>query len=219
MEKIKVLLAEDHTIVRKGIRALLAAEADIEVVGEAENGRVAVERVQELAPDVVVMDITMPELNGIEATCQIRRRFPRVKVLMLSMHSNEDYVVQVLRCGASGYLVKETLPAELVSAIRAVSRGEAFLSPSISRKVIDEYVRHAEITATEEPHEKLTEREREVLQLIAEGRRNRQIARRLHISEKTVETHRANLMSKLDLHATADLTRYAIRRGIISLSG
>lgn len=218
MKKIKVLLADDHTIVRKGLRSLLEDDKDIEVVDEAEDGREALEKAERLQPDVVVMDIAMPGLNGVEATRQIKKHFPEIKVLILSMHANEEYIFQTLRAGASAYLVKKAAPRDLISAIQAAKRGESFLSPSISRTVIEEYIRKAEkTTEDEDPFEKLTDREREVLQLIAEGLSNRTIAKRLYISTKTVETHRAHLMEKLNTHSTADLTKYAIRKGLISL--
>jgi len=216
MARIRVLLAEDHTIVRKGLRSLLDDEADIQVIGEAEDGRQAVEEVERLLPDVVLMDITMPGLNGLEAARRIKKRFPEVKVLVLTMHSNEEYIFQVLRAGASGYLVKQAAPAELVWAIQAIHRGDSFLSPSISRKVIEDYTRRAEATEVRDSFDRLTGREREILQLIAEGHTNREIAELLHLSAKTVETHRAHLMGKLDIHNVAELTQYAIRRGVIA---
>ena len=217
MSEIRVLLAEDHTIVRKGLRSLLDAEATITVVGEAENGRQAIDQVGQLLPDVVVMDIGMPGLNGLEATRQIKKRFPEVQVLILTVHTGEEYVLQILRAGASGYLVKQAAPTDLVQAIQAAHRGGIFLSPSISKKVIEEYLQHAGATAELDSYEKLTDREREVLQLIAEGHSTRRIAEQLHISVKTVETHRAHLMDKLELRSTAVLTQYAIRKGVISL--
>ena len=217
MHKITVLLAEDHTIVRKGIRSLLDAEPDLEVVGEAENGREALEKVEQLSPDIVLMDSTMPILNGLEATRQVRKRFPDVKVLVLTMHTNEEYILQFLQVGASGYLVKQTAPQELVSAIQAVHRGDCFLSPSISKTVIEEYVRQAKAAGTEDSYEKLTDREREVLQLITEGFSNREVAEQLHISVKTVGVHRINLMHKLNIHNMTELTKYALRKGVISL--
>ncbi len=218
MKKIKVLLAEDHTIVRKGIRSLLDDDKDIEVVDEAEDGREAIEKAEKLQPDVVVMDITMPGLNGLEATRQIKKHFPEIKVLILSMHANEEYIFQTLRAGASGYLIKKAAPRDLILAIQAAKRGESFLSPSISRTVIEEYIKKAEKTNEEEgPFERLTDREREVLQLIAEGYSNREIADKLYISTKTVETHRSHLMEKLNINNVADLTKYAIRKGLISL--
>lgn len=217
MDKTRVLLAEDHTIVRKGLRSLLDKETGIKVVGEAEDGRKAIVKAEELHPDVVVMDIAMPGLNGLEATRQIKKRFPDMKIIILTMHANEEYILQSLKAGASGYLVKKAAPAELISAINAVHKGDSFLSPSISRTVIDEYIRRSkEISEGEEGFEQLTVREREVLQLIAEGHKTREIAELLYISIKTVETHRSHIMNKLDIHSTAELTRYAIRKGIIS---
>ncbi|MBE9547617.1 MAG: response regulator transcription factor, partial [Proteobacteria bacterium] len=214
MERTRVLLAEDHTIVRKGLRSLLDKETGIKVVGEAEDGRKAIVKAEELHPDVVVMDIAMPGLNGLEATRQIKKRFPDMKIIILTMHANEEYILQSLKAGASGYLVKKAAPAELISAINAVHKGDSFLSPSISRTVIDEYIRRSkEISEGKEGFEQLTVREREVLQLIAEGRKTREIAELLYISIKTVETHRSHIMNKLDIHSTAELTRYAIRKG------
>ncbi len=217
MNKIRVLLAEDHTIVRKGIRSLLDEERDMEVVGEADNGRDAVAQAQLLTPDIVVMDHTMPLLNGLEATRQIRKLLPAVQVLILTMHTNEEYIFQFLQAGAAGYLVKQTAPTELVAAIRVIHAGDSFLSPTISKAVIDEYVRVGESSGKATPDGGLTEREREVLQLIVEGHTNQAIAQQLQISVKTVGVHRLNLMQKLDLHNLADLTKYAIRNGIISL--
>jgi DNA-binding NarL/FixJ family response regulator len=215
MNKISVLLVDDHTIVRKGLRSLLDAEADIQVIGEAEDGREAVEKVGRLRPQVVVMDITMPGLNGLEATRQIKERFPQVQVVVLTMHTAEEYIFQILRAGTSGYVVKRAAPSELISAVRAAYRGESFLSPSVSRTVIQEYLRQAGALAGENSYETLTPREREVLQLLAEGHSNRRIAELLCLSVKTVQSHRANLMRKLDIHSTAELTQYAIRKGVI----
>ena len=217
MDKTRVLLVEDHTIVRKGLRSLLDKETGIKVVEEAEDGREAILKAEELHPDVVVMDIAMPGLNGLEATRQIKKRFPDIKIIILTMHANEEYILQSLKAGASGYLIKKAAPVELISAINAVHKGNSFLSPSISRTVIDEYIRRSkEISEGAEGFEQLTVREREVLQLIAEGHKTREIAELLYISIKTVETHRAHIMNKLDIHSTAELTRYAIRKGIIS---
>ncbi len=217
MTRIRVLLVDDHTIVRKGIRSLLDAEANIEVVGEADNGREAVEKTEKLLPDLIVMDHTMPILNGLEATRQIRQRNPEIQVLILTMHTNEEYVFQFLQAGAAGYLIKESAPNELVAAIHAVHRGESFLSPTASRAVIDEYVRRAQTAAPIDSYDHLTPREREVLQLVAEGCTNREIAEELVISAKTAAVHRTNVMQKLDLHSMAEVTKYAIRKGIISL--
>lgn len=217
MPKIKVLLAEDHTIVRKGITSLLAAEADIEVVGEAEDGQEAVEKTEQLGPDVVLMDNTMPVLNGLEATRQIKKRFPEIKVLVLTMHTTEEYIQQFLQAGASGYLIKKTAPKELVTAIHAVYRGDSYLSPAVSNVIIEGYLHQAATTTSEDSYEKLTDRERQVLQMITEGVSNREIAERLHLSVKTVNNHRMNLMDKLNIHNTAKLVKYAIRKGVISL--
>ena len=216
MSNIRVLLAEDHTIVRKGLRSLLESEADLEVVGEAEEGRQAVQMVRQLLPDVVVMDISMPGLNGLEATRQIKAQFPEVKIVILSRHTDEEYVLQTLRAKASGYVVKKAAPAELLLAIQAAHHGDFFLSPAISRGAVEEYRRHAGETM-EDSHDRLTDREREVLQLIAEGYSSRQIADLLCIAEKTVRAHRANLMDKLNIHSTAGLTRYAIYKRVVSL--
>ncbi len=217
MNKIKVLLADDHTIVRKGIRSLLDHEPNIEVVGEAEDGQEAVKQVESLNPDVVLMDITMPRLTGLEATRQIKKLFPNVKVLVLTMYTNEEYVLQLLRAGAAGYLIKQSAPAELLSAIQAVYRGDTFLSPAISKVIVQEYLRHTGGALQDDSYDTLTVREREILQLIAEGHTNREIADNLDISVKTVGVHRVNLMEKLDIHNTTELIKYAIRKGIISL--
>ena len=214
MSKIRVLLAEDHTIVRKGLRALLEEEASIEVIGEAEDGREAVQKTQELLPDVVLMDLSMPGLSGLEATRQIKKRVPEVKVVVLTRHANEEYVFQILRAGALGYVVKKAAPTELILAIQSVYRGDSFLSPAISRPVIEEYIRKAE-AMVENRYDTLTNREREVLQLIAEGHSSREIAGLLHITERTVRTHRGHLMDKLDIHSTAELAQYAVRKGVI----
>jgi DNA-binding NarL/FixJ family response regulator len=217
MDVIKVLLADDHTIVRKGLRSLLESENGILVVGEAADGREAIDQVGRLRPDVVIMDIGMPGLNGLESTRQIKARYANIQVLILTVHTSEEYVFQILRAGASGYVLKRAAPKELISAIQAVNRGEAFLSPSISRKVVDEFVKNGAATTEWDSYEKLTPREREVLQLIAEGHPTRVIAELLHISVKTAETHRAHLMDKLDMRSTAELTRYAISKGVITV--
>jgi DNA-binding NarL/FixJ family response regulator len=216
MGKIRVLVVDDHTMVRKGLCSLLEAKPDIEVVGEAEDGREAIEKVEALLPDVVLMDITMPRLNGLEATRQIKRLFPKVKIVALTMYTNEEYIQQFLQAGASGYVVKQAAPAELMSAIQAVYRGDSFLSPLISKTVIDEYLKRTEPAASSE-QAKLTDREREVLQLIAEGCSNREIAQKLQISIKTAGVHRTNLMEKIGIHNVTDLVKYALRKGIIRL--
>jgi DNA-binding NarL/FixJ family response regulator len=216
MGKIRVLLAEDHTIVRKGLRALLEGQSGVDVVAEAEEGRQAVRLAEQLRPDVVLMDFSMPGLNGLEATRQIIERIPGTKVLVLTRHMNQEYVDRILEAGASGYLVKKSAPEELVLAIQAVQRGDSYLDPAITTTVIRGYLGKSKPEG-EDRYEKLTPRQREVLQLIAEGRANREIAAILHVSVKTVENHRASLMKALDLHSTAELTQYAIRTGIISL--
>lgn len=217
MNKIRVVLADDHTILRTGLRSLLENPGNIEVIGEAEDGREAVKQVERMRPDVVLMDIAMPGLNGLEATRQIKHRFPGVKVLILTMHTTEEYIVQIFGAGASGYVVKRAAVAELVTAIQAVHQGDSFISPSISGTVIEGYLKQARTGDKVEWHDSLTEREREVLQLIAEGYSSREIAERLVITENTVRAHRANLMSKLSLHSTAELTQFAIRKGVITL--
>lgn len=216
MGKIRVLLAEDHTIVRKGLRALLEGQAGIEVIAEAEEGSQAVRLAEQFGPDVVLMDFSMPVLNGLEATRQIRERVPGTKVLVLTRHTNQEYVDRILEAGASGYLVKKSAPEELVIAIQAVHRGDSYLDPAISTTIIRGYLGKSK-TNGEDRYDRLTARQREVLQLIAEGRANREIAAMLQVSVKTVENHRAHLMEALDLHSTAKLTQYAIRKGVISL--
>ncbi|MBM9514029.1 response regulator [Desulfogranum marinum] len=218
MAKIKVIVVEDHTIVRKGLCALLYVESDIEVVGEAENGREAINMVEQLMPDVVLMDITMPELNGMDATRQLKKRFPDLKILILSVHTSEEYIFETLRAGASGYLVKRSATSDLIKAIHVAHEGDSYLSPDISNKVITYYVKQKE-GGSDEPKglEKLSDREREVLQLIAEGRVNREIAKQLFISPKTVEAHRSNIQKKLKLSGTAELTKYAIIKGLVEL--
>jgi two-component system, NarL family, response regulator NreC len=216
MDKIKLFIADDHTILRAGIKALLEVEPDMVVVGEAEDGRSAVKLACQLIPDVVLMDIAMPLLSGLEATRQIKHAYPEVKVLMLTMHDNEDYIRQALANGAMGYILKDAATHELVDAIRAVYRGEAVLSPAITRLVIEDYLRWGDIQKNRSS-DGLSPREREVLQLIAEGYSNRQISEIMSISIKTVQTHRMNLMAKLDLHDRADLIKYAIQRKIIDI--
>ena len=216
METIKVVLAEDHTIVRQGLRSLLDQQAGIEVVAEAEDGRQAVRIAEQLQPDVVLMDFSMPGLNGLEATRQIKQRVPDIKVLILTRHANREYIESILRAGASGYLIKKSAADDLIIAIKSVARGDSFLDPSISTTVIEGLLHQSE-GETQVYDGKITPREREVLQLIVEGHPNREIASILHISVKTVDNHRANLMQKIDVHSTPDLTQYAIRKGIISL--
>ena len=216
MSKIRVLLADDHTILRDGIRALLDGQADIEVIGEAEDGLATVKMTAQLQPDVVVMDIAMPLLNGLEATRQIQRDFPQVKVLILTMHDNEEYIRQVLAAGALGYVLKDAAARDLLGAIRAVYQGEAVLSPAITRLVIEDYLRWGDIRPPDSSNG-LSSREREVLQLIAEGYTSKEIAEILCLSVKTVQSHRTNLMGKLDLHDRGELIKYAIQKKIIDI--
>jgi DNA-binding NarL/FixJ family response regulator len=213
---IRILLADDHTILRDGIRSLIEDEPDMEVIGEAEDGHSAVKMTAQLGPDVVVMDIAMPLLNGLEATRQIKRNHPQVRVLILTMHENEEYIRQVLATGAMGYILKDAAARELLGAIRAVHRGEAVLSPAITRLVIEDYLRWGE-PQLEPVSNGLSAREREVLQLIAEGYTNKQIGEILCISVKTVQAHRNNLMQKLDLHDRGELIKYAIQKKIIEI--
>ena len=209
-------MADDHTVVRQGLRALLAAEEDIEIIGEAENGRQALQLVKKMLPDVVVMDIAMPVLNGVEATRQITRYVPSVKVLVLSTYSNDEYVEQLTEAGAAGYLVKQTAANDLLKAIREAFKGNAFFSPAIAKRLRDQ-CRQTYVTGqpVKRRSDYLTTREAEVLQLIAEGRANKQIAAELCISIKTVEKHRQQVMNKLGIHDVAGLTRHAISKGII----
>jgi len=216
MGKIKVLIADDHTILRQGIKALLDNQAEIEVIGEAKDGREALTLIERLLPDVILMDIAMPGLNGLEATRRIKKKFPKIKVLVLTMYTNEEYVFQILNAGANGYLVKETAFQDLISAIRAVYRDEAFMSPSISKKVINRYMQRVRET-NNTTGDILTTREREILQLIAEGSSSKKIAEALFISPKTVETHRTHIMDKLNIHNRTDLVKYAIRTGIVDI--
>lgn len=216
MPKITVLLAEDHTVVRQGLRALLSAEPDIEVVGEVETGRGAVDMVAKLLPDVVVMDIAMPQLNGLEATRQILRENTSTKIIILSSYSDEEYVEQLTNAGAIGYLIKQTASNDLVRAIHEAKLGNAFFSPAIARRMLENCRRaFLEGKPASKTADALTSREREVLQLIAEGMTNKAIGAELCISIKTVEKHRQQVMNKLNLHDIASLTRYAIARGIV----
>lgn len=216
MGKIKVLVADDHTILRQGIKALLDNQEGIEVIGEAKDGREALAIIEETLPDVILMDIAMPGLNGLEATRRIKKKFPRMKVLVLTMYTNEEYIFQILNAGANGYLVKETAFQDLISAIKAVYKNEAFMSPSISKKVINSYIKKAQ-DDEEKTCEILTTREREILQLIAEGNSSKKIAELLFISPKTVETHRTHIMDKLNIHNRTGLIKYAIRKGMVDV--
>ena len=216
MDQIRILLVDDHTILREGLHARLELEPDMQVVGEAEDGRAAVEQARLLQPDVVVMDISMPLLNGIEATRQIKCLPYKIEVLMLSMHEDESYIRQALTAGALGYILKDAAAQELIEAIRAINQGDAVLSSAITRLVIEDYLRFGEIRPSDDD-DCLTPREREVLQLIAEGYTNKQIAEILNISIKTVQVHRTNMMKKLDLHNRGELIKYAIQKKIIEI--
>ncbi|MBL8174516.1 MAG: response regulator transcription factor [Bryobacterales bacterium] len=208
--KIRILLADDHAVVRKGFQFILSAQPDFEVVGEASNGKDAVELARSLQPDVVVMDVSMPELNGIEATRRVGEVSPKARVLALSMHRDSVYVREILRAGARGYILKDAQEAELLSAVRAVSKGDGYLSPAVSDAVLNDYRKHVT-----DPLDLLTAREREVLQHIAEGKTNKEIAGLLGLSVYTVEAHRGRLMEKLNLHSTGELVRFALRNGLI----
>jgi DNA-binding NarL/FixJ family response regulator len=213
---IRILLVEDHAIVREGLRSLLESQPDLEIVGEAEDGRTAVELVRTLLPDMVIMDITMPNLNGVEATRHIISEFPNVKIIALSIHSNRRFVTDMLGAGAAGYVLKECLFDELVQAIQAVVDGGGYLSPKITGVVIGDYVKRVGATV-DLSFTALTGREREVVQLVAEGKSTKQIALELHVSTKTVEANRRQIMEKLDIHSIAELTKYAVREGLTSL--
>lgn len=208
--KIRILLADDHSVVRQGFSAILRTQADMDVIAEATNGREAVEKALALKPDVIVMDVAMPELNGIEATRRIQEEAPRSRILALSMHKDAVYVREILRAGARGYLLKDAIDTDFISAVRAVARGDGYISPAVSEAVLSDYRRHVT-----NPIDLLSSREREVLQMIAEGLINKEIATKLGLSVYTVEAHRGRLMEKLNLHSTSELVRFAIRNGLI----
>lgn len=213
MIAIRVLLADDHALVRAGIRMVLESIDGVEVVAETEDGRQTLALVEKLDPDVVILDIAMPGLNGIEVAARIRSRFPRTRSMILSMHGEAEYVAQALRAGATGYLIKDAVPAELELGLKAVARGETFLCTRISAEVVAKYLQSPDIASS--PLSLLTPRQREVLKLIAEGRTTKQMAAELNVSIKTIETHRAQLMERLDIHETAGLVRFAVRVGIV----
>lgn len=215
-EPIHILLADDHSVMRTGLRLVLERQADFQVVGEASDGREAIALAQQHRPEVVVMDVTMPNLNGIEAARQISSAQPETSIVMLSMHSDEAYVLRALKAGARGYLLKESAESDLIAAIRAVNSGKAFFSPAVSRMLVEDYIRQLQDREIEDSYELLTTREREILQLIAEGRSNKEIAGILNLSLYTVETHRGNMMEKLNLHTVPELILYAVRKGVIS---
>lgn len=216
MSPIRIVLADDHTILRNGLRLLLERHADFSVVGDASNGREAVEVVLQQSPDVVIMDIAMPFLNGIEAAKRISASHSKTSVIILSVHSDESYILRALRAGARGYLLKDSAEADLVQAVRAVAAGKAFFSPAVSKVLADDYVRQMAQQGVEDPYDLLTPRERELLQLITELKSTKEIAELLNVSPHTVDTHRGNLMQKLNVHSVAELILYAVRKGIIS---
>ena len=209
-EKIRILLADDHAVVRQGFKMILAAQPDMEIVGEAGNGREALDLAGQLQPDVIVMDVAMPELNGIEATRRVADLSPRRRVLALSMHKDSVYVREILRAGARGYLLKDSISSDLLAAVRAIARGEGYLSPGVSDAVLNDYRRHVT-----EPIDLLSSREREVLQMIAEGKTNKEIATVLNLSVYTVDAHRGRIMEKLNVHSVTDLVRFAVRSGLV----
>jgi DNA-binding NarL/FixJ family response regulator len=213
--KLRIVIGDDHTLMRQGLRKILEERPDWEIAAEAGDGREAVRETLEIEPDVAVLDIGMPLLNGIEATAQITRRAPNVNVLILSMYSDEAYVTQAVRAGARGYLLKDSAGADLIGAIAAVSSGKSFFSPPIARLVLDDYARRLADKGMDR-YDSLSEREREIFQLVAEGHSTKEIAEMLSVSPTTVETHRAHILQKLDIHNTAELVRYAVRRGVIS---
>ena len=218
MKKIKVVIVDDHTIVRKGLVSLLDDEEDIDVIGEAEDGHEAIRTVEKLNPDVVIMDIGMPSMNGLEAVRLLKKERPAIRILILTMHANEEYIIEALKSGACGYLIKKSAPRELTSAIRIADAGEMYLSPAIATKVVNRFMTETAIHHNGQKKEDvLTSREREIIQMIAEGKSNKEIADKLSISLKTVKNHRSNMMDKLNLHNTAEITQYAIKTGILIL--
>ena len=216
MPKLRVLLGDDHTLMRQGLRKILEERPEWEVVAEVGDGREAVKKCLALKPDVAVLDVAMPLLNGIDATQQIAKKVPETKVLVLSMHSDEAYVTRALQAGATGYMLKDSAGKDLLKGIASVAAGQAYFSPAIARLMLDDYVRRVSGTDVVDRYETLSAREREIFQLIAEARTNREVAELLEISPATVETHRARILQKLDIHNTAELVLYAVRRGVIS---
>jgi DNA-binding NarL/FixJ family response regulator len=213
---IRILLADDHTVVRDGLRALLEKQPDMAVVAEAADGRDSVRLAEEQSPDVVVMDIAMPNMNGIEATRRILSSNPRTAVVILSMHQDESYVLRSLKAGAKGYLLKDSLRSDVIEAIRSVAQGRSFLTKKVSRILQEDYIRELEDRGLDDSYDLLTEREREILQLVAEGKTNKEVAALLDVSVTTVETHRTHILQKLGLHSVPELILYAVRKGIIS---
>lgn len=215
MAALRILLADDHTVVRQGLRRVLEARPEWQVVAEAGDGREAVRLAEETQPDVAILDVAMPLLNGIEAVRQIARKVPSTRMLVLSMHADEAYVTQMLRAGAAGYLLKDSADVDLLQAVDAVSAGKSFFSPAIARVIADDYVRHLADRGATDRFGLLSEREREIFQLIAEGKTNKEIAAMLFVSPSTVDTHRSRIMEKLDVHSAAEIVLYAVRKGVI----
>lgn len=216
MKRIRILIADDHGIVRKGLRLQLEQHSTFEVVGEATEGREAVRMAEELAPDVVIMDIAMPNLNGIQATTQVVKKNPQIGVIILSMYSDETYLMRTLAAGAKGYLLKDSADVDLHRAVEVVAEGKPFFSPAIADTLLEDYMRQLQQRGLQDSYDLLTEREKEILQLLAEGKSNKDVASILNLSTNTVETHRTRIMQKLDLHSTAEIVLYAVRKGIIS---
>lgn len=216
MKSIRIVLADDHTVVRKGLRMLLENQPGFTVIADACDGRETVALAEQYQPDVVVLDVAMPMLNGIEAARQISQKCPQTATVFLSMHADEGYVLKALKSGARAYLLKDSAESDLISAIRAVTEGKSFFSPSISKMLVEDYVRQMRERDVEDSYDLLTPREREILQLLAEGKNNKEVAAQLNLSLYTVETHRGNIFQKLNLHSTAELILYAIRKGVIS---
>ena len=216
MNPIRILLADDHTVMRNGLRLLLERQRNLTVVGEASDGRETVRLAEQLSPDVVVMDIAMPKLNGIEAARQIMAANPDLAIVILSMHSDESYVIRALKAGARAYLLKDSAEGDLIAAIHAITDGKSFFSPAISRILVEDYMRQLEQKHVEDTYELLTAREREILQLLAEGKTNKEVAAMLNLSIYTVETHRTHILQKLNLHNVPELILYAVRKGIIA---
>ena len=216
MKRIRVLIADDHGVVRKGLRLQLEQHQDFEVIGEASDGREAITIADELAPDIIIMDIAMPNLNGIQAATHIVKKHPQVGVIILSMHSDETYLTRTLAAGAKGYLLKENAEVDLERAVRAVAQGKPYFSPAIANTLLEDYMRQMQQRGLHDSYDLLTEREKEILQLLAEGKTNKDVAVLLDLSPNTVETHRTHLMQKLGLHSTAEIVLYAVRKQIIS---
>ncbi|MBI4486275.1 MAG: response regulator transcription factor [Acidobacteria bacterium] len=216
MAKLRILIGDDHTLLRHGLKKILQERTDWEVVAEASDGRDAVRQALAVQPDVAILDIGMPLMNGIEATRQIVRRLPDVQILILSMHANEAYIIQAVKAGAKGYLLKDSADTELLRGVDALASGKSFFSPAVAKVMLDDYVRHLADKGLSDRYASLSEREREIFQLVAEGHSNKAIAELLSISAATVETHRAHILQKLDVHNTAELVLYAVRRGVIS---